>query len=661
MSAPFSGSHHDGAEWLVRENPLPAINPSLIEIALARVTGQDFEKFVNAFLPAIIGVEFSPLGGVHDGGADAFQGAGLYEGTQPNTFFQTSIQENHKAKIRHTVKRLREFGRDPRSLVYVTAQVIRMLDKDEETLTHETGVFVRIRDGAWIVANINNSNATSAAFSAYLWPHLAFLCKTGGATFIENPKHLDSRAVCVFLGQETERRSGKSKLIESVADSLILWSLEGTDPDEGIFASRDEIVHRIEAVLPTAKQFIRGVLDNRLKLLSSKGNPTGRELRWYRKTDQFCLPYETRQIVEQENIEDETLKAHVLREFETCAQELTYDISPRTTAHIVHRAIELTFEGQGLELAAFLEANAGEYEELSIADRVEEAIQQFGIAGDEALTTKEVALVAIRRAFYESTDEQRKYFSKLSRTYSLLFSLRADPRIVEYFQSMSSSLVLLVGTDILIRALSERYLRDEDQMTCNMLRMLRDAGADLILTQPVVEEVHSHVENTDWEFRNYFLETEPYVTTEVARHSPKILIRAYFYARLRPVPKVDGPAGWKSFIGQVCDYGELHRSRGREQVRKYLGERFFLRYVTTEDLEELVPADAVAKLADRLEAIRIEKTRVLAENDAKMVLGVYGKRRSLGEEHKANPYGYRTWWLTHETRVRKATVELVRE
>ena len=535
-----------------------------------------------------------------------------------------------------------------------------MLDKDEEALTKETGVFVRIRDAGWIVANINHSNATIAAFESFLKPRLAFLGNVGGATFIENPKHLGSRAVCVFLGQEVERRS-KSKLIESVSDSLILWSLEGTDPDRGVLATRADIVQRIEEVLPTAKHFMHGVLDNRLRLLSSKHNPAGRELRWYKKTDQFCLPYETRQLVEQENIEDESLKAHVLSDFEACAQELAEDISPRTTAHIAHRAIELTFEGQGLELAAFLEEKVGEYEELSISDRVDEALQEAGLAGEKAIVTKEVALTAIRRAFYESTEEQRRYFSKLSRTWSLLFLLRADPKIVEYFQSMSSTLVLLVGTDILIRALSERYLRAEDQMTCNMLRMLKDAGADLILAQPVVEEVLSHLETTDLEFRNDFVETERYISVDVARHSPKILIRVYFYARLRPLPGVDGPQDWRSFIGQVCDYGALHQQRGRDQVRKYLGERFALRFVSTEDIEELVSLEEVQALADRLEEIRGKKKRVLAENDAKMALSVYGKRLATGEEHKANPYGYRTWWLTHETRVREATVDLVRK
>ena len=642
---------------------MPTIDQRLVEIALTEVEvtgrGRDFEKFVNAFLPAIIGVTYHPLGGVHDGGADAFQDTGLYEGTQPDTFYQASIQENHKAKIRHTVRRLKESGRNPRSLVYVTAQTIKMLDNDATALTDETGVFVRIHDAGWIVAHINHSNATIAAFESFLKPHLAFLGSVGGATLIEKPNHLGSRALCVFLGQEAERRS-TSKLIDSVSDSLILWSLEETDPDKKLLATRAEIKQRIEEVLPTAKHFIHGVLDNRLELLSSKNNATGREIRWYKKTDRFCLPYETRKLVEQENIEDESLKAHVLRDFEACAQELAEDILPRKTARIALRAIQLMFEKQGLELAAFLEEKVGEYEELSFSDRVDEALQEAGLLGDEQVNvTKEVALTAIRRSFYESTEEQRRYFSKLSRTYSLLFSLRVDPKIVEYFQSMSSKLDLLVGTDILIRALSERYLREEDQMTCNMLRMLKDAGADLILTQPVVEEVYSHLENTDWEFRNYFEETEQFVSLELARHSQKILIRTYFNARFRPTPGVDGPKGWPSFIGQVCDYQALHDRRGCDQVRKYLGERFALRFVSTEDLEKYVQVEEVRALADRLEEIRPERKRVLAENDAKMALSVYGMRCETGEEQKANPYGYRTWWLTHETRVRKTTVDLV--
>lgn len=639
---------------------MPEINHKQVDIALTQVSTGDFENFVNSFLAPILGPDFIPTGGVHDGGADAFMNAGVYATQTPGTFFQASIQSNHKAKISRTVRRLRKVGRDPKRLVYVTTRSIRMIDQDEFTLTQNTGVFVRIRDARWITSHINHSRATISAFETYLRPHLSFLGKIGGATLIESPRNVDTRTLCVFLRQETERRSNNSKLIESVSDSLILWALEGTDPDTEVFATRAEIMAKIEKVLPSARQFIRGVFQHRLETLSSKGNATGREIRWYKKQDKFCLPYETRLVVEAENTEDEHLKTQVLQEFETRAQSLSEDIDSRSMARIALRSIELTFEEQGLELAALLEEDVGELSDLSIADRVDKAIDETTLEGEPAVIAKEVALSLIRRAIYESTGAERAYFAKLSRTYSLLFYLRAEPRIVEYFQSMSASLVLLVGTDILIRALSERYLRPEDQMTCNMLSILKHAGADLVLAEPVVEEVHTHVRNTDLEFQLDFMEIEPYVDLDIARHASKILIRAYFYARLRPVEGVSRPTGWKAFIGQVCEHENLRSNVGRDQIRKYLIERFGMRYVSTEDLEELVSEDSVSELADTLEELRPDKRREIAENDAKMVFSVYGKRQALREHHQNNPYGFRTWWLTQETAVRRATRELVR-
>ena len=640
---------------------MPTVDYRLVEIALNHVSPGDFEDFVNALLPQVLGPDFVPLGGVRDGGADAFLDTGIYETRTPDTFFQASIQENHKTKILSTVNRLREVDRAPKALVYVTAQSIKFLDKDEHTLSEKTGVFVRIRDSRWIVGNINYSSATIAAFESYLRPHLSFLGAIGGATIIETPRHVDSRAICVFLGQEVERRSDNSSLLESVSDSLILWALEGTDPDNELFASRAEIREKIEATLPSSRHFIRGQLDRRLELLSVKGNPSGREVRWYRKEDKFCLPYETRQLVERENVEDELLKAQVLTELETRAQLLSVDACSRAIARIALRSIEMTFEVQGLELAALLDQEAGEYRDLSISDQVDMAIQEIGIRGVDRDVAKALVLAVVRRSFYDSTPYERTYFGKLSRTYSLLFHLRAEPRIVEYFQTMSSSLVLLVGTDILIRALSERYLRTEDQMTCNMLGLLKDAGADLVLTQPVVEEVHTHIENTDREFGLDFRTVEQVVDFEIARHASKILIRSYFYAKLQPLEGVRGPSSWGNFIGQICSYQQLNSANGREQIRMYLIERFRMRYVSTEDLEELVSADRVQDLANNLEKLRPGSRRELVENDAKMVLAVYGHRRSTGEEHRANPYGYRTWWLTQETIVRRATVELVQE
>lgn len=637
------------------------LNHKLVEIALEHSDGSSFEKFFQAFYCAHIGWDFVPLGGIHDGGADGMQSQ-IFErpGEKNGAFYQASIQEDHRAKIRNTVKRIREFGREPRSLFYVTSRVVSTMDKDEEELSTDLDVFIKIRDRKWIAGHINENSQTIAAFETFLRPNIAFLNEVGGATVIRSLENSATRAICVFLGQEAERRRGKDDLLVSVADSLILWALEGTDPDKSIFLNRDEMLEKILRVLPSSRQFIRGVFDHRLETLSQKGNPSGREIRWYRKENKFCLPYETRKVVEDENTEDEFLKLTVLDRFQSRAREFLKanksEVDPRQVAVLSHRAIELTFEKEGLELAAFLSGQSNGNYYGTIADQVDEALVEARLSGDDALSAKEAALAALRQAFYSSTEEERIYFGKLSRTYTLLFTLRDDPKIVEYFKTMAANCVLYVGADIIIRALSERYLAESDQMTVNMLRILKNAGSTLILTDGILDEVHSHIKGTDFEFRNYYMELEPYVDRDLARHADKILIRAYFYAKLDPLIN-KGPAGWRSFIEQICGYNDLHKNTGRDQIRSYLQEQFGMTFESREDIEQLVDIDEVAALADRIKPIKSDE--ILAINDARQILAVYGKRRMLGEEHTSNPYGYKTWWLTHESRIRQYTGDLV--
>ena len=51
---------------------MQTVDHHLVEIALQRTDGISFEKFSQAFFGALTGAEFVPLGGVHDGGAEAF-------------------------------------------------------------------------------------------------------------------------------------------------------------------------------------------------------------------------------------------------------------------------------------------------------------------------------------------------------------------------------------------------------------------------------------------------------------------------------------------------------------------------------------------------------------------------------------------------------------
>jgi len=640
------------------------IDLKLATIALDHAKGSDFEDFFHAFYPALAGTDFIPLGGTHDGGADAFLDDRLYEtkGGRVGTFYQATIQEDHRAKVRQTIKRLREFGRSPKTLQYFTSQTVTVIEQEEEMLSAELDVDIKIRDRKFIIGRINHSDETKAAFTSYLAPGLSFLAELGGATTIEASPNFAARTMCVFLGQEIDRRRGKSELLEAVTDSLILWALEETDPAKDILLDRGEILGRIEKALPSAKQFIRGSINNRLELMTKKGNATGREIRWYRKKDKFCLPYETRAIVEQENTEDEYMKLSVLDLYAQRATEFLTDqetLVPEKIAKIAHRALELTFEKEGLELATFLTGEKDENSYPSISDQVDTAIDEAGLNGTSAVLAKEVILGVLRKAFYSSEELERVYYGKLSRTFALMLTLRNEPKVVEYFRGMSGNFVLLIGSDIIVRALSERYLPEVDQMTVNMLRILIASGSKLLLTRMAVDEVHAHLEGTDYEFINWFADLEPYTTPEIARHSRKILIRAYFYAQFdrSAGPK---PAGWRSFLGQFCDYGELHRAdKSRDQIKGYLIEKFGFEYLDDEDLSSLADDDEVVALADKFKSIKSEE--VLALNDARQILAVYGKRRELKEGHKPNPYGYRTWWLTHETKVKQATGALVRQ
>lgn len=648
------------------------VDPKLVEIALERVEGSDFEQFFHEFGAPIFGVEFTPLGGMHDGGADAFQrqvdafqNQGLFGISQnkPTIFYQASVQKNHRTKIRDTIQRLREYGRSPEILHYVTSQVVKDIDKEEHQLSIKHGVSIRIHDLKWITANINNSLQTIAAFRHNLQHLVGYLYQFGGATTISTSGQIKSesrRALCVFLGQEFDSRRGTTELQDAVIDSLILWALKDTDPS-GPRLTREDILSKIEEIFPSAKTYVRESMSRRLREMSIKNNQTGREVRHHTKEDDYCLPYETREKIKQENIDDENLKIQVKKIFEARAQEYLKNrnegiaLSERLS-EIALKTIELTFEKQGLELASFLSNEKVEQpDQLNIPDRVEEVVREFDL-GEHHDLAKNVVLSIISMSFHKTTNQEQEYFDKLSRTYALLFSLRNEPRIVQYFKDMSSNFILFVGSDIIVRALSERYLTKPAQRHINALHILQEANSSLFITDEIVDEIHHHIKTTDNEFYSQFRRSEHSITWEIARHAPKILIREYFRAKLDSQLK-NRPRNWRSFINQICSYNDLHTFKARTQIKQYLQKKFGMEFANRESIDRLVNNQEVEELADKIE--QSKDFRVLAENDARLILAVYGKRRELEESQKVNPYGYKTWWLTHEAAVRKHTSELV--
>lgn len=235
------------------------INHEHVRIALDKVEGSTFERFFHVFCSVVFGIEFVPLGGIHDGGADAFHG------NKSGFFYQASTQKDFRAKIRQTCSSIKHSRPDLKSLTYITSRGVSKIDMEEEKLSAELGIPIRIRDEKWIAAHINDSPQTIAAFDTYLKPYLSYLGEFGSAKTVGESSNIPDRTLCVFLGQEVDRQSGNISLLKAVTDSLILWALKDTDPDAGKFMTLDAIRTEIETALPSAKHFIRGNFKHRIR------------------------------------------------------------------------------------------------------------------------------------------------------------------------------------------------------------------------------------------------------------------------------------------------------------------------------------------------------------------------------------------------------------
>lgn len=638
------------------------VHADLVPIALDRTDGASFERFVNAFYPAIAGGSFVPLGGVKDGGADAYETPVHEEVSSPERYYQASIEADAESKIKRSVTRLLEFGRDPKSLVYVTPRIIRYVDRVERQLTDSLDVTITIRDGNYIQSHINDDPQTIAAFDSYLRQHTDFLRGVGKSTIVPVSKHVQSPAVYVFLAQELNRQDGDFQLVNAMTDALILWALEGTDPDRGLLRPTEEILDRIKGQLPSVLPLVERRLGKRLNSLSSKHYPGGRAIRAHKKDNRYCLPFETRKRIEEESASDEALRVQFMRSLETRIEsEPKQGLGPagaRDAAKVANRAIQLAFETQGLEFASFVSRTVGEQRSFpTITEAIRSALVELGLTGNRGALIGDAALGALRGVLYESHENERVYLHKLSLTYSLLFTLNAEPRLVEYFQNLAGDFYLYVGSDILIRALSEYFLPEADQMTRNTLRMAAQHGAKLVLTRPVLEEIVHHLRGCDVDHRNHLAQVRDDLPYEIIRDVPRIMLRAYLYAHINPELGARRPRSWQGYVQQFCDLTDLHTNMAYDDLRKYLCSSFNMLYKSTDDLAVYYDEEEVDRVASALAPYK--KNGDLARNDAILASAVYGRRVQRKETHAATEFGLSTWWLTGETSILRHTKDLL--
>ena len=649
---------------------MQTVDPRVVEIALSRVGGVDFEKFCHSFFAASLGSDYVPMGGLHDGGADGVLNEQIFEDRKMRRFMQASTSLDPKRKIRDTIQRLREVGRKPKALVYATNRKLPLIDKIEDDLGDELKCRITIREGNYFQHHVNDSPGTVQAYKSYLEGTVSFLNEVGGVDTLQPGQELPVKTLCVFIRQELDRNRGKTELLEAVTDSLILWSLEGTDPDAKKFLSLEKIQERIVQALPSARTFIADVLEQRLHILSTKDKDGNRKVRFHRQ-EGYCLPYETREKIREENVDDEILRLQVSEIFRARVTEKistnSDDIDlPGVCVEICHAVIHKSFLAHGLEITLFLEQGGDDdMGPPPIFDLIDEAIQERNLVGEKAKIVSESCRYVLWKTYYDSAAEERQYLRKLCRTYVLLFMIKNEPRIIEYFRKMTSKFHLYVGSDLIVLCLSEHLLAREDQMMKNTLKMLRKEGSKLILTAQTLNEVWSHLKVTHYEFVHNYQKIQDFMIPSLVEQIDKILIRSFFYAKLGMAKEKKKPITWNRYLNQFLTVSEIPKPSGEDELREYLVNEFKFEFEDEETLLDGISDEEIEDLARKIQESRNNTDRaddseeILSRNSAAMVLRIYQKRKETGERVGKNPYGFKTWWLTQRTKIHGATKELV--
>ncbi len=629
------------------------ISETLFNYLLTAADGFRFERTIQNLLSIRDGDQFVALGGVHDGGADGFFRSTYVSNKKETSFVQMSIQEDVAGKVRGTVKRLREFGRTVETINYWSSRRLHV-DVLEDQLSTELDVTVRIRDYNAVRALINHDAKTRDLFLAEFRAEIFELTSRAStsehaADFVSDP------SVYVFLQFEQGERFSKGGLASPIVDALIYWSLRNTDPAQDKLLTRAKIKEKISELLPAAAKELIPSVDGRLAALVAKNGTGNQRIREYRDKDSFSLPYEMRLELATASASEIALQDGVRQSLSKRAADAGAP-NPKVVAEVCERAIYKHFHEQGLILAAFLEKKL---EGITISDQIVENELQSLVGSDKEIDPKSyaAALRTLQGIFYTPDAQEQEFLQRLSKTSLLLFSLKHCPKIVQYLNKLGGQFRLIVGTDILVKSISETFLPPEHRHVTNLLKVARACGAKLLLTPPVVKELFTHLHATYLEYRNYYAEQEPYITAPIASQSDRILIRTYFYAKLL----LGRVSGWNSFVDMFVDHQEVatRSPRGEGQLEAYLCKVFDLEMLSLEEAESLINAADLEALGTELAKRNTSKNEALAQNDALMVLSVYALRRRGNEVALYDGFGLRTWWLTKEINVLSYTGNIV--
>ncbi len=623
------------------------------ETALKKLdNGWIFEDFSHDFLSARLGYEFIPVGGTGDKGIDGFEHL-FHRKSNEKELFQISTENaDPQKKIENTIDKLINNGKTISRLTYVSNRKINNKDTIQDDILDNKNINVRIWDNDWFKTNVNHSNATERVYNSFLKSNYQEYSKPGKSYVVSNLD--DDSRLFVFLRQQIEDNTNTQNLNNNVIDSLILYHLEPTDPEKEIVLSKKSIIDFVKNFLKRDDVSVDESVSERLEVIQKTKR---KKIQFHKKLDGYCLPYETRKEITERNLRDLNLEQEFTEQTTQKIKDYLKDekIIVHNVSELVKEIVRTIFYEQGLEFSNFLiNKDSNNCIEKQLIDVVEKVINASSIKGENKPKVKECLIYAIREIVYNGTIEQKRYLKSLSNTYMLMFLLQWDPKVAIYFQSLADKLTLFIGNSILIPAFSEYFLDDINKRHWNLLRGARKAGVNLVVSDPIIDELVSHFEilrnsyySNIQESEDFYLEDE-YNLTAI----PHIIMRAYFYAKKRG--KIN------SFDKFINHFVTPDLKTAKVDFIQLLKEMFGIEYIPEDELDVKIDSKIQEKLTEELTHSKGGMSKK-AEVDAQLILSVYALREKNKETKDTSIFGYRTWWLSKDTTTFRIVKKVISE
>ena len=505
---------------------------------------------------------------------------------------------------------------------------------------------ITIYDGNWLASHVNDSEATIRAFHVFIDSYLHKFNRPGESYVLANLEG-DPR-LYVFLRQQWEEHRADLELDKVLVDTLILFALEDTDPEKGILLTRGEILDRIKQCVKFDPRMLHSLIDDRLKALSKKP----RRINHHMMEDAFCLQFEERVAIQNRNLNDAALYETFRSDTATRVAKyfLGESISESVCLGLIEESLHTLFHEQGLEFADFVLHRSGQDAfDKSLPDIVSKIVDKSAKPISNKQAVKTDMLVAIRDMVYNGTQSQKTFLNRLSHTYMMLFLLQCDPKLATYFGSLASKLRLYVCTSIIIPALTEQFLEQQNRRYTNLLLGARQTGVQLLINEAILRELGAHFKMIRNVYRDYYEGNEDLYTNEVEiLYIDEIMIRAYFYTRMRGQVKT-----FDDFIGYFVSPSMINLDN---DLVEWLKSEFGIEYATNASIGVTLKEAEIHQVKDELVKQKYSTRGVEAKArvDAETILTIYALRERDNELGTGDIWGYRTWWLSSDVTTQRA-------